>query len=147
MQASLNISPSWSPFKEELPLPFFVLALDFEDNLSKFSKGFGFETLNLEVILERTVALDDSRSLAMCSCEVNGREKLGIGTILLSASMEKKRMEIIDAAKGEEEKLFADIGMSTRARLGTVDVKFLDNITMQLNKPTPDWAVSIEHWH
>ena len=54
--------------------------------------------------------------------------------------MEKKRMEIIDAAKGEEEKLFADIGISTRARLGTVDVKFLDNITKLLNnnKPTLD---------
>ena len=55
--------------------------------------------------------------------------------------MEKKRMEILDAAKGEEEELFSDIGISTRARLGTVDVnvKFLDNITILLNKPIPDW--------
>ena len=37
--------------------------------------------------------------------------------------MEKKRKEIIDAAKGEE------------YLPGTVDVKFLDNITMLLNKP------------
>ena len=44
-------------------------------------------------------------------------------------------MEIIDAAKGEE------------YPPGTVDVKFLDNITMLLNKPTLDWAVSIEQWH
>ena len=53
--------------------------------------------------------------------------------------MEKKRMEIIDAAKREEEESFADIGISTRARLGTVDLKFLDNIAMLLNKPTLDW--------
>ena len=46
---------------------------------------------------------------------------------MLSASMEKKRKEIIDAAKGEE------------YPPGTVDVRFLDNITMLLNKPTPDW--------
>ena len=52
--------------------------------------------------------------------------------------MEKKRMEIINAAKREEES-FADIGISTRARLGTVDLKFLDNIAMLLNKPTLDW--------
>ena len=41
--------------------------------------------------------------------------------------MEKKRMEIIDAAKGEE------------YPPGTVDVKFLNNITMLFEKPRPDW--------
>ena len=41
--------------------------------------------------------------------------------------MEKKRKEIIDAAKGEE------------YLPGTVEVKFMDNITKLLNKPTPDW--------
>ena len=39
----------------------------------------------------------------------------------------KKCMEIIDAAKGEE------------YPPGTVDVKFLNNITKPLNKPTLDW--------
>ena len=31
--------------------------------------------------------------------------------------MEKKRMEILDAAKGEEEELFSDIGISTQLRV------------------------------